>query len=222
MEKRYVKKEWSVAVRTTHWAKALAIFVLTATGFYIAMPFSVLTGETVDKFFMGDMRFVHILFGVLLVFIFIWRTYLAFFSSFHADWKDYFAWTDIKNAIQQMKFYALLTRKPHEHRFLYGPLQSVAYGGQMIMLLIIVLTGIILTGACYHAGVTAMAYEALKPLENMMGGLAGVRYIHHIFTWLFILFFAVHLYMAFWYDAVFEEGTVSSMICGSLFKRSKE
>ena len=38
---------------------------------------------------------------------------------------------------------------------------------------------------------------------------------------LFLLFFVVHLYMAFWYDCVFKEGTVSSMINGLLFKKKK-
>jgi Ni/Fe-hydrogenase 1 B-type cytochrome subunit len=53
----------------------------------------------------------------------------------------------------------------------------------------------------------------------MLGGLAIVRYVHHIFTWLFILFIIVHVYMAFWYDAILKEGTVSSMISGVLFER---
>ena len=53
----------------------------------------------------------------------------------------------------------------------------------------------------------------------MLGGLAIVRYVHHIFTWLFILFIIVHVYMAFWYDAILKEGTVSSMISGVLYER---
>ena len=49
-----------------------------------------------------------------------------------------------------------------------------------------------------------------------------VRYIHHIFTWFFILFIVVHIYMAFWYDAILQRGTVSSMISGKVFKKVKE
>lgn len=221
MDTRIAKKEWSPAIRVNHWGMVASIFTLIVTGFYIALPFSISSGETTWKFLMGDMRFIHILFGVFLVFIFIWRAYLMFFSSFHADWKDLFAWLDLKNMLQQIKFYLLLTSKPHQHRLLYGPLQSLAYVGCIFMLFLIVLTGIILTGACYHAGITAWTYELLRPVETMMGGLAGVRYIHHIVMWLFLLFFVVHLYMAFWYDCVFREGTVSSMINGLLFKKKK-
>jgi len=216
------KQEWSVAIRINHWAMALSIFVLIVTGFYIADPFTLSSGETVDKFFMGNMRFVHILFGMFLVFIFIWRIYLAFFSSFHADWKDFFAWTNLGNFWKQIKFYLLISKEPPEHTHLYGPLQSLAYGGLLFMLLLICLTGLILMGAGYHAGLTAFVYFLLKPLENFVGGLATVRWIHHILTWLFILFIVVHVYMAFWYDVIFKEGTISSMISGRLFRKAHD
>lgn len=46
-----------------------------------------------------------------------------------------------------------------------------------------------------------------------------VRFIHHILTWCFILFVIVHIYMAFWYDAVLQKGTISSMISGRVFEK---
>ena len=198
----------------------ISIFILIATGFYIAGPFTVYEGETVKKFFMGDVRFVHILFGVFLSFIFIWRVYLAFFSKFHADWRDFFAFTDWPNTVKQLKFYALVSKEPAEHKYLYGPMQSLAYGGLMVMILFIVLTGVILMGAGYHAGLTGLIYKIVKPFENLVGGLAMVRWIHHILTWCFILFIVVHIYMAFWYDVMFRQGTVSSMISGIVYKKN--
>jgi Ni/Fe-hydrogenase 1 B-type cytochrome subunit len=198
----------------------ISIFTLIVTGFYIAGPFTVYEGETVKKFFMGDVRFVHILFGVFLSFIFIWRVYLAFFSKFHADWKDFFAFTDWPNTVKQLKFYALVSKEPAEHKYLYGPMQSLAYGGLMVMILFIVLTGVILMGAGYHAGLTGLIYKIVKPFENLVGGLAMVRWIHHILTWCFILFIVVHIYMAFWYDVMFRQGTVSSMISGIVYKKN--
>jgi Ni/Fe-hydrogenase 1 B-type cytochrome subunit len=53
-----------------------------------------------------------------------------------------------------------------------------------------------------------------------VGGLAMVRWIHHILTWCFILFVVVHIYMAFWYDVMFRQGTVSSMISGIVYKKN--
>lgn len=217
---REVVKEWSVAMRLNHWSMVLSILILIVTGFYIAAPFDVTQGETVGKFFMGDVRFVHILFGLLLTFIFLWRVYLAFFSRFHADWKDFFAFGDLPNTIQQLKYYALVTKEPAKHRFLYGPMQSISYLVLLFMVLMIVISGLLLMGAGYHGGFTAMAYSVLKPIESMVGGLAIVRWIHHILTWCFILFIIVHVYMVFWYDVLFKEGVVSSMIGGNLFKKS--
>ena len=220
MDTRQPIKEWSVPIRINHWGMVISIFTLIVTGFYIAGPFTVYEGETVKKFFMGDVRFVHILFGVFLSFIFIWRVYLAFFSKFHADWKDFFAFTDWPNTVKQLKFYALVSKEPAEHKYLYGPMQSLAYGGLMVMLLFIVLTGVILMGAGYHTGLTALIYKMVKPFENLMGGLAMVRWIHHILTWCFVLFVVVHIYMAFWYDVMFRQGTVSSMISGIVYKKN--
>jgi Ni/Fe-hydrogenase 1 B-type cytochrome subunit len=220
MDTRQPIKEWSVPIRINHWGMVISIFILIVTGFYIAGPFTVYEGETVKKFFMGDVRFVHILFGVFLSFIFIWRVYLAFFSKFHADWKDFFAFTDWPNTVKQLKFYALVSKEPAEHKYLYGPMQSLAYGGLMVMILFIVLTGVILMGAGYHAGLTGLIYKIVKPFENLVGGLAMVRWIHHILTWCFILFIVVHIYMAFWYDVMFRQGTVSSMISGIVYKKN--
>ena len=220
MDTRQPIKEWSVPIRINHWGMVISIFTLIVTGFYIAGPFTVYEGETVKKFFMGDVRFVHILFGVFLSFIFIWRVYLAFFSKFHADWKDFFAFTDWPNTVKQVKFYALVSKEPAEHKYLYGPMQSLAYGGLMVLMLFIVLTGVILMGAGYHAGLTALIYKLVKPFENLVGGLAMVRWIHHILTWCFILFVVVHIYMAFWYDVMFRQGTVSSMISGIVYKKN--
>ena len=183
-------KEWTASMRINHWTVALSIFVMIVTGFYIADPFTISSGETVNKFFMGNVRFVHILFGTFLVFLSIWRLYLAFFSRFHADWRDFLAWTDLKALVEQMKFYMLISEHP-EKKYLYGPMQALAYTGCWAMVVVIIVTGLILMGAGYHAGLAAIAYKILRPVERLMGGLAMVRYIHHVFTWLFILFIVV-------------------------------
>ena len=214
-------KEWSASMRINHWAVAISIFMLIVTGFYIADPFTIYRGETVFKNFMGNVRFVHILFGAFLIFLAIWRLYMAFFSRFHADWRDFLAWTDLKAMVEQIKFYLLISHHP-EKKHLYGPMQALAYTGCWMMVVAIIITGLILMGAGYHAGLTSVAGFVLKPVENLLGGLAMVRYIHHIFTWLFILFIVVHMYMAFWYDAVLKQGTISSMIGGRVYKEIKD
>ena len=219
MENIVPKKHWSVAIRLNHWAMAVVIFVLIGTGFLIAYPFTLPTGATWQKFSVGEIRFWHVLFGVLLGFLFIWRVYLAFFSTFKADWKDFLAFTNIPCTIKQVRFYLLIDKKGPSHEECYGPMQSLAYLGLMGMVFCILITGLILMGAGYHAGLTGWIYAILKPIENLLGGLATVRYIHHVFTWGFVLFIVVHVYMAFWYDAVLKEGTLSSMVSGYMFEK---
>lgn len=222
MDKRVAVKEWSLSMRANHWLMALSIFILIPTGFYIYSPFTISAGETAGKFVMGYIRMVHILFGTILTFLFIWRIYMMFFSRFLADFKDFFAWTNLKNFWTQIKFYALISEEKPQHTHLYGPLQSIAYGGLMILWVLIVATGLILMGANYEAGFIGSINWILQPIGHLLGGLAMVRFFHHILTWLFIIFIAVHLYMAFWYDVVFKEGTVSSMIGGRLYKKIEE
>jgi Ni/Fe-hydrogenase 1 B-type cytochrome subunit len=90
------------------------------------------------------------------------------------------------------------------------------------MLFVFVVTGLILAGAEYHLGVTSWIYVVVRPIENLVGGLAVVRWIHHIFTWFMIIFIVVHVYMAFWYDVVLKEGTISSMVGGRVFRKPGE
>ena len=222
METITEKTQWSFSMRANHWGTMVCILILIPTGFYIADPFTVGSGETTYKFLMGNVRYVHYLFGVILMFLFIWRLYIAFFSGFQADWKDFFAWTDWKNTVEQIKFYSLISDKKHAHEGLYGPLQSIAYAGVMIMIALMVITGMILAGAGHDAGFTGWIYFFVKPLQNLIGGLATVRFIHHILTWLIVLFMVIHIYMAFWNDVVIKEGTVSSLISGRALRRIKQ
>jgi Ni/Fe-hydrogenase 1 B-type cytochrome subunit len=221
LEKRIPVKEWTVPVRIHHWLMVLSVIMLIMTGWYIAAPFTVSSGETVHKFLMGDMRYYHILFGVILAILFFWRMYMGFFPRFQVAWKNFMAFADWQNLIKQIKFYLLVSKERPAHTYLYGPLQSMAYAGLFVMVFAIVITGFILTGADYNHGLLGAVGWILTPIEHLLGGLAGVRYIHHILTWLFVMFIVVHVYMAFWYDIIFKEGTISSMINGLVFK-SKE
>lgn len=217
------EKHWSEAMCINHWSMAISIVILIVTGFYIALPFNIAVGETYQKFFVANVRFVHLVFGLLLTAILVWRFYLALFSKFHADWKDFFAWLNIKKTIHAIKFYTLITTDPPEHTGLYGTLQAAAYLVLLLMAFFEVVTGLILYGALHRAGLAGFLYSLLGPIErNIFSGLAGTRYIHHILTWFFVLFIIIHTYLSFWYDVVFKEGTISSIVNGLFFKKAEE
>jgi Ni/Fe-hydrogenase 1 B-type cytochrome subunit len=102
-------KEWWLSIRLIHWSMVFSIFVLLATGFYIATPITITAGPTQAKFLMGNIRTIHTAFGVFLTFLMIWRAYMGIFPGFHARWRDLLSWTDIPNLITQIKFYLLLS-----------------------------------------------------------------------------------------------------------------
>lgn len=220
MEKITPKREWSAVTRLNHWLRVVCIVILIMTGLYIADPFTISKGETVEKMFMGEVRFWHILVGMTLGLLFVWRFYLSFFSFFRADWRDFYAWTDWRNMKKELQFYLLLSKEPPDHKYLFDPLQSLSYLVFMTMLFGLILTGTIMMGAGYGTGVTALVYKVLKPVELWLGGLAMVRWVHHMLMWGVILFMAVHVNMAFLHDYLFKEGTVSAMISGTIFHRS--
>ena len=221
MPNRKMQMEWQLSIRLIHWLVVPSVFILLASGFYIASPLPAGAGPTADKFIMGNIRTIHTLFGVFLTFLMIWRAYLGLFAEFHARWIDLLAWTNIKNLIVQLKFYLLLSDKKSVHEYQYGPLQSLAYSGLVILQALIITTGLIMVGANFHAGLSLWIGNLLKPLEIILGGLAGVRLLHHVVAWGFILFVMVHVYMAIWSDIVYKEGTISSMISGRIFRKSE-
>ena len=220
MPKFRMKKEWWLSIRLIHWSVVISVFTLLISGFYIAGPLSHGAGTTADKFCMGNIRSLHTFFGVFLTFLMIWRAYMGLFAKFHARWHDLLAWTNIHNLVTQIKFYLLLSEKKPKHEYQYGPLQSLAYSGLIFLQIMIILTGLIMVGANYHAGLSLWLGGLLKPVEITMNGLAGVRLIHHI-IWGFILFIMVHVYMAVWIDIVYKEGTISSMISGRVFRKTE-
>ncbi|MGA1864526.1 MAG: Ni/Fe-hydrogenase, b-type cytochrome subunit [bacterium] len=220
---RFAEKHWSEALCINHWAMAISIFILIITGIYITKPFTIGSGETWQKFLMAHVRFFHLVFGLLLVILFVWRIYLAFFSNFHADWKDFFAWLNPKNTWHSIKFYTLITTVPPEHTGLYGSLQAAAYLFLFFIVFIEAVTGLVLYGALHQAGLANIIYKAFGPVEIwIFGGLAGTRYTHHILTWLFIIFIMIHVYLSFWYERIFKQGIISSIVNGLFFKEAEE
>jgi Ni/Fe-hydrogenase 1 B-type cytochrome subunit len=53
----------------------------------------------------------------------------------------------------------------------------------------------------------------------LMGGDANVRFWHHAFLWVFVLFIIVHVYLVFYDDYVEGGGEMSAMVSGWKFKR---
>ncbi len=71
--------------------------------------------------------------------------------------------------VKQIRFYLLISKDPPKHTHLYGPLQSLSYGGVWLMIFLIVVTGVILIGAS-NPGLMNFFRPTVKPIVNPRTG----------------------------------------------------
>ncbi len=208
--------EFSYWLRITHWVRALAIVILTATGFYIAYPFisPAHSGGEPVLFLNALTRSWHVIFGFMLIAVTIGKFYLFIFDRQSKLERDSF-WDFInpKIWIQQIGYYLLITKHPHG-KGVYNPLQFMAYVGVYLAIVMISLTGLILYVHVYHEGMGGFLFDFMRSLEVMMGGLAFVRELHHIFMWIFIIFLPIHVYLAVFNSVHGKQGAMDSIFSG--------
>lgn len=216
--------EFSLWLRITHWVRALSIVILTATGFYIAVPVLApgLSGGEPVNFLNALFRSWHIIFGFVLIAVTLGKFYLFIFDK-QSDVERASFWDFIspKVWIAQLKYYMLIGEHPHG-KGVYNPLQFIAYLGVYLAIIVISLTGLILYIHVYHEGIGGLLYNVLRPVEVMMGGLAMVREIHHIAMWVFILFLPVHIYMAVFNSVYGKSGAMDSIFSGYRWIKKKK
>ncbi|WP_298445462.1 Ni/Fe-hydrogenase, b-type cytochrome subunit [uncultured Ferrimonas sp.] len=202
---------FSPAIRVFHWLRALAIIILVITGFYIAWPFMMPYGGS-DNLQQGWFRFAHLIFGFVLCGITLARFYLYFFSKSDVERRS---WQDVMNInswITQLKSYVWMG-KLHK-KGVYGPLQYMTYLATTGVIVVMCVTGIALHANVYHDGFAELMMPFAEWVIVCFGGLAPVREIHHFLTWVFVIFFFVHVYMAIWSGIRFRHNSVDSIISG--------
>jgi len=216
--------EFSYWLRVTHWVRAIAIVILTASGFYIAYPFisPATNGGEPTNFLNALFRSWHIIFGFLLIAVTIGKFYLFIFDKQSRLERDSF-WDFInpKVWIQQIGYYMLITKHPHG-KGVYNPLQFMAYVGIYISIVMISLTGLILYVHVYHEGMGGVLFDVMRSFEVLLGGLAWVRELHHIFMWVFIIFLPIHVYLAVFNSVYGKNGAMDSIISGYRWIKSKK
>ena len=209
---------WQWPIRAMHWLAALAIVALVITGFYIGRPYFMTGGEASDHFVMGTMRFVHFAAAGLLVATGIVRVYWLFAGN---KWERLPALfpvrpRDWRNLFEQVKQYLMLRSARAPHYLGHNPLQQLAYTGVYLVVAVMVVTGFSLYGL-YHPG--GFFYNWFAWLGPLLGGAQGVRFIHHVLTWVILIFIPIHIYLGIRADVTEREGAISSIINGGRFVR---
>lgn len=209
---------WELPVRIFHWVNALAITVLTITGFLIASPVTLNPAtEASYMYTQGTIRFIHFAAAYVFIINLAFRIYWGFVGNDFARWKTWLPlsvekWKEIKTVIRV----DILQTDEHEHVSpAHNALASLIYLGLGAVMLLSIITGL---------GLYADMSESYFPylfswIIPLFGGDYMVRMIHHGATWFFILFTIVHVYLTFYHDYVEGRAVVSSMVGGWKFCR---
>ena len=211
---------YSSGNRILHWTRALVITGLIITGFYIADPFLAPEGST-DKLVYAEWTQWHLILGFILIASGILRIYLFFFTKDsegeRRSLKDVLS---VKSWITQLKSYFFIGEL--RKKGLYGPLQFITYSAIMILVILASVTGLILYVHMYHQGLGGWLYDSMRVVEVWMGGLANVRYIHHIVMWGYLIFIPIHIYLVIWSAIRFKHGAMDVMFTGYDYHLKKE
>jgi Ni/Fe-hydrogenase 1 B-type cytochrome subunit len=203
---------YSSSNRILHWIRALVITGLIITGFYIADPF-LSSGGSSDKLLFAEWSMWHFILGFILISSGLLRIYLFFFGKDSdgelRSLRDVFS---VKSWIRQLKSYFFIGEL--RKKGLYGPLQFLTYTMIMVLVIVASVTGLILYVHVYHQGVGGLLYESMRTVEAWMGGLAMVRYIHHITMWGYLIFIPIHIYLVVWSAIRFKHGALDVMFTG--------
>lgn len=206
-------KTWSLGYIIEHWTRVIAIAVLTFTGFYIHWPF--IAGGA-ESFIMSWMRFLHFVAAYVLILGLVVRVYMAFRSTFDADWKDFGIIRNIKN-IPDILGYYLFIKGSHQDYRKYNPLQALAYLGVAAVIVVTAFTG----GALYHGNVFGFikAPDSFLWVNALLGGESATRIVHILSMWFFIVFVLIHVYMSIMATWVNKDRTFTSILTGYKLKK---
>ena len=215
---------WELPVRLFHWITALSTLILIITGFIIANPPALTSsGEATEAFWFGQIRIVHFITAFILVAALLFRIYWAFAGNKFARWRNFIPYTKkgLKNMLYVLKVDIFLM-KDKDHK-----LSNISIGhnyfaafSYFIMTLFFILQ--VFTGFAMYADSSSWFIPQLfKFVIPLLGGEIMVKYLHHIFTWLFMAFIVVHVYLVLFHDYIEARGEASSMISGFKFVRAE-
>jgi Ni/Fe-hydrogenase 1 B-type cytochrome subunit len=193
------------------------VFVLGVTGLFIGSPVP-WQGAAVDassRYLFGSVRFVHFVFAYIFLVNFLVRVYWGFAGNAFARWKTYFPGSRAKRKeiLQVLCLDIFLICKL--------PVRSIgsnALAGVIYLLMYLAILFQILTGFALYSIMSPASFPGLfAGLVPVFGGLAGLRQWHHIFTWIFVAFTIMHIYLGWYHDYLEGRGTISSMVGGWKF-----
>lgn len=196
--KKFIEHQWPshdsvppAAPKLMHATHMISMIILGFSGMYIRFPF----------FDNGRiaMRWIHYIFMIIVTVILVARVWYAFYSK-RADWRE-FAVTkkDLSTALGVLAYYGYFSnKKPHVAK--YNVMQKMSYQLFLVMMVAQAFTGFALVSTPILFGYSPRDLLIGWWLGALAGGtdLAGwgVRTVHYILNWGFIIMTTVHVYLS--------------------------
>lgn len=218
MEKAISKKiyVWELPVRLYHWVNALAIVLLSVTGYLIGNPPALISSaEASFGYWFGTIRFVHFVSAFVFFFNFLFRIYWGFVGNKYANWKTFIPYKkeQWKEIFQVLKIDILQVSNVKLKSIGHNSMAGFTYFLTFLAFLFQSITGF----GMYSAMSDSFLPNLFSWIVPLMGGEFAVRQWHHIIMWFFVIFAIVHVYLVFYHDYVEGRGTISSMAGGWKF-----
>ena len=215
---------WEKPVRLFHWVTVFSTTILIITGLIIANPPAInINVEASNSFWFGYVRAIHFITAYILIANVIFRIYWAFAGNQFANWRNFIPYSKkgIANIIHVLKVDIFL-RKDKENKLYnisigHNYLAAFSYFIMTLFFVLQIMTGLALIADTSNWWLPDM----FKWVSNMLGGDIPTRYLHHISTWLFMVFIIIHVYLVLFHDYVEARGEASSMISGFKFIRAE-
>lgn len=202
---------WDRVVRGTHWAIALSIFVLSATGFEIGHPVLAAPGEARARFVMGMVRTVHFYAAIVFSLAVLSRIAWMFIGKGHASWREFVPVARERRAglLPTLKFYMFMRRAPADAEG-HNPLAAAAYLAVFGLYVVMIMTGL----ALYSVDAVHSPVAFARIFLPIFGGIAWTRFVHHVVMWLLLGFVVQHVYSAILTSWVEKNGELDSIFTG--------
>jgi Ni/Fe-hydrogenase 1 B-type cytochrome subunit len=203
---------WELPVRLAHWFIFISVGTLCVTGWYIHRPFLISRGPF--AFTMGNMRFLHILAGYILLVSVAVRGYWALAGNYWANWKSLIPtnrekWKSLGNMI---KYYTFFRREP-VHGVGHNPLAGMAYVYIFFALLVEVFTGLVLYSQTRGPGIA----HSLFGWAGRILDYQYLRFIHYLGMFFVLAFVIHHVYSAILVSIEERNGMMEGIFSGYKF-----
>lgn len=215
---------YDLPLRLWHWFNALAIVVLSVTGYLIASPMVGPGGEASDHFLMGYIRFLHFSTAYLLSIGFLFRLYWVFAGNEYARQlflPPLFSAGFWEGVWHEVCWYAFIDKEPRKYTG-HNPLallfmHFILVWGTVFM----IFTGFALYGEGEGQGSWQYALFSSWMIP-LFGQSQNLHSWHHLMMWVIICFIIAHIYVAIREDKMSRQSMLKTMVTGwRVFKDDK-